>query len=127
MVFVRIKRYLAKILMDQLEDIMSTVDYEEQIARLEERSSERLDRIEQKIDKLVDVIVQIARVEEKISDLEIRREEQHQRVNSLSKKIDSIDTHVTSLVEKVAAMQKVGWLVFGVFFAGVGSQLSQLF
>jgi len=112
--------------MDQLEGIMSTTDYGEQIVRLEEKSSERLDRIEQKIDKLADVIVQIARVEEKISDLEIRREEQHQRVNNLSKKIDNIDTHVTSLVEKVATMQKVGWLVSGVFFAGVGSQISQL-
>lgn len=88
--------------------------------------TERLSRIEQKIDKLSDAIVQLARVEEKIADLEVRREEQHQRLNNLSKKIDSIDTHVTTLVEKVNIMQRVGWIVVGVFVAGVSTQFFSL-
>ena len=88
--------------------------------------TERLSRIEQKIDKLSDAIVQLARVEEKIADLEVRREEQHQRLNNLSKKIDSIDTHVTTLVEKVNIMQRVGWIVVGVFVTGVSAQFFSL-
>lgn len=88
--------------------------------------ADRLDRIEQKIDKLSDAIVQLARVEEKIADLEVRREEQHQRLNNLSKKIDSIDTHVTTLVEKVNVMQRVGWIVLGVFVTGVSAQFFSL-
>lgn len=87
---------------------------------------DRLSRIEQKIDKLSDAIVQLARVEEKIADLEIRREEQHERLNNLSKKIDSIDTHVTTLVEKVNIMQRVGWIVLGVFVTGVSAQFFSL-
>jgi len=88
--------------------------------------TDRLSRIEQKIDKLSDAIVQLARVEEKIADLEVRREEQHQRLNNLSKKIDSIDTHVTTLVEKVNVMQRVGWIVLGVFVTGVSAQFFSL-
>ena len=80
---------------------------------------DRLGRIEEKIDKLSDAIVSLARVEEKIADLEIRRGEQHERLNNLSKKIDSIDTHVTSLVEKVSVMQKIGWIVVTVFIMGM--------
>lgn len=87
---------------------------------------DRLSRIEQKIDRLSDAIVQLARVEEKIADLEIRREEQHERLNNLSKKIDSIDTHVTTLVEKVNIMQRVGWIVLGVFVTGVSAQFFSL-
>ncbi len=88
--------------------------------------TDRLSRIEEKIDKLSDAIVQLARVEEKIADLEIRREEQHERLNNLSKKIDSIDTHVTTLVEKVNVMQRVGWIVLGVFVTGVSAQFFSL-
>ena len=87
---------------------------------------DRLSRIEQKIDRLSDAIVQLARVEEKIADLEIRREEQHERLNNLSKKIDSIDTHVTTLVEKVNIMQRVGWIVLGVCVTGVSAQFFSL-
>lgn len=82
--------------------------------------------MKKKIDKLSDAIVQLARVEEKIADLEIRREEQHERLNNLSKKIDSIDTHVTTLVEKVNVMQRVGWIVLGVFVTGVSAQFFSL-
>ena len=92
--------------MDQLEDSMPT-------------EVDRLGRIEEKTDKLSDAIVSLARVEEKIADLEIRRGEQHERLNNLSKKIDSIDTHVTSLVEKVSVMQKIGWIVVTVFIMGM--------
>jgi chromosome segregation ATPase len=72
----------------------------------------RLDRIEDKIDKMSEAIVTLARVEEKISDLEIRREEQHVRLNRLSEKIDNIDSHVTSLVENVSFMKKLVWFFF---------------
>jgi len=74
--------------------------------------SDRLDRIEDKIDKMSEAIITLARVEEKISDLELRREEQHMRLNRLSEKIDSIDSHVTSLVENVSFMKKLVWFFF---------------
>lgn len=74
--------------------------------------TDRLDRIEDKIDKMSEAIITLARVEEKISDLEVRREEQHVRLNRLSEKIDNIDNHVTSLVENVSFMKKLVWFFF---------------
>lgn len=88
-----------------------------------ESQSARLDRIENKIDKMTDAIIQLAKVEEKISDLEERREEQHERLNRLSIKIDSIESSVTSLVEKVGIQQKIGWLVIAVFITAIATQL----
>ena len=78
----------------------------------------RLNRIEEKIDKMSEVIINLARVEEKIADLENRREEQHERINRLSQKIDTIDTHVVSLLEKVAIGQKFSWFFFASFVTG---------
>ena len=72
-------------------------------------------RIEDKIDKMSEAIVHLARVEEKISDLEERREEQHMRLNRFSEKLDNIDSQVTQLVEKVAFMQKVSWFFIATF------------
>ena len=62
---------------------------------------------------------------EKIEDLETRRSEQHERMNRLSVKIDNIDNHVTTLVEKVAIMQKFAWVLIGIVATVVGATLTQ--
>jgi uncharacterized coiled-coil protein SlyX len=88
-------------------------------------NANRLNRIEEKIDKMTDAIVSLARVEEKIEDLETRRAEQHERMNRLSGKIDNIETHVTTLVEKVAYMQKFVWIVLGTIATFLGAYFTQ--
>lgn len=90
-----------------------------------ETAAVRMIRIEDKIDKMSEAIVQLARVEEKIEDLETRRSEQHERMNRLSVKIDNIDNHVTTLVEKVAIMQKFAWVLIGIVATVVGATLTQ--
>ena len=75
--------------------------------------SDRLDRIEEKIDRLSDVVIQLARVEEKINDLEIRRQESHERVNRLSEKMDNIDSKTTAMNETLNSLQKITWLTIG--------------
>lgn len=89
-----------------------------------ETNGARLDRIEQKLDRMSEAIVQLARVEEKMNDLEVRRAEQHERMNRLSEKIDNIETHVTTLVEKVAFMQKFSWALIGTVATVVGAILT---
>ena len=86
----------------------------------------RLDRIEDKIDKMSEAIVQLARVEEKIADLETRREEQHERLNRFSQKIDDIDANLNSLIERVTFIQKISWVVIGVFLTGIGTLLTEI-
>lgn len=91
-----------------------------------ETQSSRLDRIEDKIDKMTDAIVQLARVEEKIADLEERREEQHERMNRLSRKIDDIDANLTTLIERVSFMQRVSWVVIAIFLSAIATHFTDL-
>lgn len=72
-------------------------------------TEERLSKIEEKIDKLSDTLIALARVEEKISDLEIRRAESHERVNRLSSSIDRIETKCTQMSAKVELSNKIIW------------------
>ena len=74
-------------------------------------SEDRLQRIEEKLDKLADVIVGMARVEEKIADLEIRRSESHERLNRMSQKMDKIDSEVVSMRERMNVMTKIMWVI----------------
>ena len=73
--------------------------------------ADRLQRIEDKLDKMSDAIVALARVEEKITDLEVRRAEGHERLNRMSSKMDDIDGIVISMRERMAVMTKIMWLV----------------
>jgi hypothetical protein len=82
----------------------------------------RLDRIEDKIDKMSEAIIHLARVEEKIADLEERREEQHDRLNRLSLKLDSIEFHLTSVVQKVDVLHKINWLIISAFVTAIAAQ-----
>lgn len=86
-------------------------------------SEDRLQRIEEKLDKLADVVVGMARVEEKIIDLETRRAEGHERLNRISVKVDEIDNHVVSMRERMNVITKVMWVVvagiIGAFIASV--------
>lgn len=92
-----------------------------------ETQSVRLDRIEEKIDRISEVLIQLARVEEKIADLEIRREEQDIRVHKLSEKTDRIDRTTTSISEKVSVMQRVGYVIIGIFVTTIATQLLSSF
>lgn len=74
-------------------------------------TDDRLQRIEDKLDKMSDAIVALARVEEKITDLETRRAEGHERLNRMSRKMDDIDSLVISMRERMAVMTKIMWLV----------------
>lgn len=70
-------------------------------------SEERLLRIEEKIDRLTEVTVTLARVESKIQDLETRRSEAYERVNRLSASIDDVDERVTALGARMDLMSKI--------------------
>jgi hypothetical protein len=76
-----------------------------------EITDDRLARIEDKLDKVSDAIVALARVEEKIADLETRREEGHERLNRISTKVDNIDSGVITMRERMNILTKICWLV----------------
>tara|TARA_R110000803_G_scaffold46198_12_gene97075 strand:- start:3713 stop:3994 length:282 start_codon:yes stop_codon:yes gene_type:complete len=86
----------------------------------------RLQRIEDKLDKMSDAIVALARVEEKITDLEVRRAEGHERLNRLSNKLDAVDTHITSMRERMAVMTKIMWAVGTATVAAVLTHVQEM-
>ena len=90
------------------------------------QQADRLQRIEDKLDKMSDAIVALARVEEKIMDLEVRRAEGHERLNRMSAKLDDVDSHVTSMRERMAVMTKIMWVVGTAVVAAIGTHIQEL-
>ena len=76
-----------------------------------ESQTTRLDRIEDKIDKLSDAIVSLARVEEKIASMESQLINGHERMNKHGIKLDAIEFQVQTNAQTVSVIHKVFWIV----------------
>ena len=86
--------------------------------------STRLDRIEDKIDKLAEAMVAIARAEEKLSGMEQKYMAQYDRMNRFSEKLDTIEDAVRANASTVMMINKV---IGGAVIAIVGALVTQYF
>jgi hypothetical protein len=71
----------------------------------------RLDRIEDKMDKMADALVSIARFEEKMDSYNRYREDSWQRLNKFSEKLDAIEKKVDENANTVGVINKLFWIV----------------
>jgi predicted nucleic acid-binding Zn-ribbon protein len=71
----------------------------------------RLDRIEEKIDKLSEAMVSLARTEEKILAMEQNNRNTYDRMNRLSQKLDDLEDSVKENNRIVTIITKLSWLV----------------
>ena len=71
----------------------------------------RLTRIEEKLDRLADAMISLARAEEKIESLQEDHNKQYNRINKLSIKIDDIEKIVRDNQRSVQFMHKLFWVV----------------
>jgi len=71
----------------------------------------RLGRIEDKLDKLADAMISLARAEEKIEAMSDEHEKQYERINKLSVKIDEIEKIVLENNRTVNLISKLFWVV----------------
>ena len=78
---------------------------------MSETTNTRLDRIEEKLDKLADAMVAMARAEEKIAALSDDHDKMYERINRLSQKIDDIERVVLDNQRTVQFMHKLFWVV----------------
>ena len=85
-------------------------------------TNNRLDRIEEKLDKLADAMVSIARAEEKIASMQGFQANQIERVNRLSVKLDDIEKKVDENHRTVCLINK---LVYAALIAAVGAYVAQ--
>lgn len=71
---------------------------------------QRLDRIEDKLDKLADAMVAMARAEEKLEALQNEHNKMYERVNRLSAKLDDIENGVQENSNTVKVINKLFWV-----------------
>jgi|TARA_B110000483_G_scaffold242470_1_gene328428 hypothetical protein len=74
-------------------------------------SSARFDRIEEKIDKLSEAMISIARAEEKILAMESKYVTTYERMNKFSEKLDHITSRVEENGRTAAIFQKAFWII----------------
>jgi peptidoglycan hydrolase CwlO-like protein len=97
----------------------------EKMARVSQ--SDRLDRIEEKIDKLSEVLIAMARAEEKIQGLTEDHDKMYSRINNLSQKIDKLDEQVVKNTQTVTTIHKLFWVVIAAATAAFASQVFNWF
>ena len=85
-------------------------------------TNNRLDRIEEKLDKLATAMISIARAEEKIASMQEFQSHQIERVNRLSVKLDDIEKKVDENHRTVCLINK---LVYAALIAAVGAYVAQ--
>ena len=89
--------------------------------------STRLDRIEEKIDKLADAVVSIARAEEKLSGLEQLNIEQHRKLQDVEDRLRTVETQVHDVELSMGVLNKIWWIALTAIITGIiGSALFML-
>lgn len=83
----------------------------------------RLDRIEEKLDKLTDVMVNMASFEEKLSGLKKDHDRSFERMNRLSVKIDELQVKVDDNARTVNLINKI---VYAAVVAAVGTYVAHM-
>ena len=73
--------------------------------------SQRLDRIEEKLDQMAEAIVALARAEEKITTLTDFNKQQSEQVQNLINRIDRVELLVNSNASTVNIINKVFWII----------------
>jgi len=73
--------------------------------------TQRLDRIEEKLDQMGEAIVMLARAEEKISTLTSFSKQQSEQILNIINRLDRVDNMVNSNSNTVALINKVFWLI----------------
>ena len=86
-------------------------------------TDQRLDRIEEKLDRLADAMISLARAEEKISGLADTQAHQIERTNRLSVKIDDIAAETADNTRTVQLINKLFWVVI---VAALGAIVSNI-
>ena len=77
--------------------------------RLEQAA--RLDRIEEKIDRMSDVIISLARAEERISTITEFGKQQGEQILTLINRVDRLEILVRENAQTVNIINKLFWIV----------------
>ena len=73
--------------------------------------SARLDRIEEKIDRMSEAIISLARAEEKIITLTSFSKQQSEQIQNVINKVDALEKRVEANASTVNIINKIFWIV----------------
>ena len=82
-----------------------------QVKRDHMNQSDRLDRIEEKIDRMSEAIISLARAEEKITTLTSFSKQQNEMIIELTKRMEKLEGTVTQNAVVVNVINKVFWII----------------
>ena len=86
-------------------------------------TAKRLDRIEEKLDRMGDVLISLARFEEKMDAYNEYRERSWERMNKFSEKLDHIDKTVEDNARTVHTINKLFWIGLIAISGSIAAQL----
>jgi tetrahydromethanopterin S-methyltransferase subunit G len=81
--------------------------------------TQRLDRIEEKIDRLSEAMISLARAEEKLIAIEKNNHNNFDRMNRFSAKLDDIEKKVDDNARTVAIINKIVYAISVAVIAGI--------
>ena len=89
--------------------------------------AERMDRIENKIDKLSEVLVQMARVEERLLNQEDDHKLLRKDISNLSDKVSEMEKVVQKNQITVNIINRISWIIITGVVGGFGTLITYLF
>jgi flagellar capping protein FliD len=88
----------------------------------EDQHEKRFDRIEEKLDKLSEAMVLIARTDEKLVAMEQKYAAQYDRMNRFSNKLDDIDKQLIENSQVIRNLSTFFWILVTAVVGAVAAQ-----
>lgn len=94
------------------------------VAAQRTESYERINRIEEKLDKLAEAVVALARAEEKIQTLTSFSKQQSEMILGLGERLTNVEELVQSNNNTIAIINKIFWIVISTSAIAVTGMLT---
>ena len=88
-----------------------------------DNTATRLERIENKMDKMADALVTLARFEEKMDSYNKYRDDSWTRMNKFSEKLDIIEKKCDENAHTVNVINKLFWIAIAVGASAIAAQI----
>ena len=88
-----------------------------------ETQTDRLNRIENKLDRLSEAIISLARAEEKIATMAEFGKQQGEQILTLINRVDKLDTLVRDNASTVTIINKLFWIIIAAAATGITGML----
>lgn len=89
----------------------------------DETTKARLERIEDKMDKMAEALISLARFEEKMEAYNKYRDDSWNRMNKFSEKLDVIEKKCDENANTVGVINKLFWIFTAVAASAVAAQI----